>query len=48
MSNIHNERILENLFDNHLEIVERDFDLPEEVQERIAIARAKAEWEEME
>ena len=48
MSNIYNERILENLFDKHLEIVERDFDLPEEVQERIAIARAKAEWEEME
>ena len=48
MSNIHNERILEELFDKHLEIVERDFDLPEEVQERIAIARAKAEWEEME
>ncbi len=48
MSNIHNERILENLFDKHLEIVERDFDLPEEVRETIAIARAKAEWEEME
>ena len=26
MSNIHNERILEELFDKHLEIVERDFD----------------------
>tara|TARA_R100000808_G_C2129743_1_gene139181 strand:+ start:1231 stop:1419 length:189 start_codon:yes stop_codon:yes gene_type:complete len=48
MSNIYNERILEELFDKHLEIVERDFDLPEEVQERIAIARAKAEWEDME
>ena len=41
MSNIYNERILENLFDKHLEIVERDFDLPEEVRETIAIARAK-------
>ena len=48
MSNIYNERILENLFDKHLEIVERDFDLPEEVRETIAIARARAEYEEME
>ena len=38
MSNIHNERIFEDLFDKHLEIVERDFDLPE----------AYTEWEEME
>ena len=43
MSNIHNERILEELFDKHLEIVERDFDLPEEVQEQIAEARAVEE-----
>ena len=48
MSNIHNERIFEDLFDKHLEIVERDYDFPEEVLERIAIARAYTEWEEME
>ena len=48
MSNIHNERILENLFDKHLEIVERDFDLPEMIRETIARARARAEYEEME
>tara|TARA_R100001594_G_scaffold113600_2_gene148467 strand:+ start:26 stop:184 length:159 start_codon:yes stop_codon:yes gene_type:complete len=48
MSNIYNERILENLFDKHLEIVERDFDLPEEVRETIARARARAEWKDME
>ena len=48
MSNIYNERILEDLFEKHLEIVERDFDLPEMIRETIARARARAEWEEME
>ena len=48
MSNIYNERILEDLFDKHLEIVERDFDLPEMVRETIARARARAEYEEIE
>ena len=48
MSNIYNERILEDLFDKHLEIVERDFDLPEMVRETIARARARAEWKDME
>ena len=48
LSNIYNERILEDLFDKHLEIVERDFDLPEMVRETIARARARAEYEEIE
>ena len=48
MSNIYNERILEDLFEKHLEIVERDFDLPEMIRETIARARARSEYEEME
>ena len=48
MSNEYNERILEDLFEKHLEIVERDFDLPEMIRETIARARARAEYEEIE
>ena len=37
---------MEDLFLKHLKIVQQDFDLPEEVQEQIAEARAIKEIEE--
>ena len=37
---------MEDLFLKHLKVVQQDFDLPEEVQEQIAEARAIKEIEE--